>query len=69
MGSFAAEAASNFSYGGKVTKRPFKGEMFRLISPLKIPLSATRKGASAPFLDHPPGVDEDWKAFSSGGDG
>ena len=69
MGRFAAPAATHFANSGKVSKTPFKGEMFRLISPLKIPLSATKKGASAPFLDHPPGVDEDWKAFSSGDDG
>ena len=37
-GCFAAAAASDFCHGAKVTKKPFKGEMFRFISPLKIPL-------------------------------
>ena len=63
VGGFAAAAASNFSHGGKVTKRPFKGEMFRLISPLKIPLSATKKRAAAPFFDFSPGWVKNSKSF------
>ena len=31
-------AATHFANSGKVGKTPFKGEMFRFISPLKIPL-------------------------------
>ncbi len=58
VGGFAAAAASDFANSGKVTKAPFKGEMFRLISPLKIPLSATKRVASAPLLDVPPGAGE-----------
>ena len=37
-GRFAAPAATHFANSGKVGKAPFKGEMFRFISPLKIPL-------------------------------
>ena len=37
-GYFAAPAATHFANGDKVGKTPFKGEMFRFISPLKIPL-------------------------------
>ena len=45
---FAAPAATHFANSGKVGKTPFKGEMFRLISPLKIPLSATNQGDCGP---------------------
>ena len=63
-GSFAAPAASDFSRGGKVTKRPFKGEMFRLISPLKIPLSATKKRVVTPFFDFSPRGEKNLDIFS-----
>ena len=39
MGMFRRQrAATHFANSGKVGKTPFKGEMFRFISPLKIPL-------------------------------
>ena len=39
MGMFCRQrAATHFANSGKVGKTPFKGEMFRFISPLKIPL-------------------------------
>ena len=39
MGIFRRQrAATHFANSGKVGKAPFKGEMFRFISPLKIPL-------------------------------
>ena len=39
MGMFRRQrAATHFANSGKVGKAPFKGEMFRFISPLKIPL-------------------------------
>ena len=60
-GEVSPPGASDFANSGKVTKAPFKGEMFRLISPLKIPLSATKKGASAPLLDYPLGKGETCK--------
>ena len=37
-GIFRRPAATHFANSGKVGKTPFKGEMFRFISPLKIPL-------------------------------
>ena len=52
---FAAPAATHFANSGKVGKAPFKGEMFRLISPLKIPLFSDQRGASAPTFGLPPG--------------
>ena len=60
---FAPSGATSFAPVGKGGKTPLKGEMFRLISPLKIPLSATKKRAAAPFLDHPPGMMENLGTF------
>ena len=47
---FAAPAATHFANSGKVGKAPFKGEMFRLISPLKIPLFSDQERGLAPLL-------------------
>ena len=57
-GCFAAPAATHFANSGKVGKTPFKGEMFRFISPLKIPLFSDQQGGlRSPLLDHPPGTE------------
>ena len=42
--------ATNFAHGGKVGKAPFKGEMFRFISPLKIPLFSDKKEGCGPLF-------------------
>ena len=41
-------AATHFANSGKVGKAPFKGEMFRFISPLKIPLFPDQSGGLGP---------------------
>ena len=45
--------ATHFANSGKVGKTPLKGEMFRFISPFKIPLFRDQKVGTAvpPFLD------------------
>ena len=61
MGMFRRQrAATHFANSGKVGKTPFKGEMFRFISPLKIPLFTDQSGGTAvpPYWMYPPG-DED----------
>ena len=42
--------ATHFAHGGKVGKAPFKGEMFRFISPLKIPLFSDKKEGCGPLF-------------------
>ena len=42
--------ATHFAHGGKVGKAPFKGEMFRFISPLKIPLFSDKKEDCGPLF-------------------
>ena len=56
---FRPSGATSFAPVGKGGKTPFKGEMFRLISPLKIPLSATKKRVATPFFDFSPGMGGD----------
>ena len=49
MGMFRRQrAATHFANSGKVGKTPFKGEMFRFISPLKIPLFTDQSGGPRP---------------------
>ena len=49
MGMFRRQrAATHFANSGKVGKMPFKGEMFRFISPLKIPLFTDQSGGPRP---------------------
>ena len=70
MGNFAAPAATSFAPVGKGGTAPFKGEMFRLISPLKIPLSATKRGnCGSPFWINPLRGGKRLETLSSGGDG
>ncbi len=60
---YFALRATHFANSGKVGKAPFKGEMFRIISPLKIPLSATKKRVSTPFFDFSPGMGGDLSLY------
>ena len=58
MGMFRRQrAATHFANSGKVGKTPFKGEIFRFISPLKIPLFTDQSGGPRPpYWMYPPGT-------------